>query len=49
MVEGSYEGYLSVLAPLLKPLQWLELEDVSYFMTYRGEYDGVWDYGTRCV
>ncbi len=45
LVEGSYEGPLSVLAPLLKPLQWLQLEDISYFMTYRGEYDGVWDYG----
>ena len=45
LVEGSYEGHLSVLAPLLKPLQWLQLEDISYFMTYRGEYDGVWDYG----
>ncbi len=45
LVEGSYEGHLSVLAPLLKPLQWLQLEDISYFVTYRGEYDGVWDYG----
>ena len=45
LVEGSYEGRLSVLAPLLKPLQWLQLEDISYFVTYRGEYDGVWDYG----
>ena len=45
LVEGSYQGPLSILAPLLKPLQWLQLEDMSYFMTYRGEYDGVWDYG----
>ena len=45
LVEGSYEGHLGMLAPLLKPLQWLQLEDISYFMTYRGEYDGVWDYG----
>ena len=45
LVEGSYEGRLGVLAPLFKPLQWLQLEDISYFMTYRGEYDGVWDYG----
>ena len=45
LVEGSYEGTLSVLAPLFKPLQWLQLEDISYFVTYRGEYDGVWDYG----
>lgn len=45
LVEGSYEGTLSALAPLFKPLQWLQLEDISYFITYRGEYDGVWDYG----
>lgn len=45
LVEGSYEGTLSALAPLFKPFQWLQLEDISYFITYRGEYDGVWDYG----
>ena len=45
LIEGNYQGRLSFLAPLLQPLQWLQLEDMSYFMTYRGEYDGVWDYG----
>ena len=45
LIEGSYQGHLSILAPLLQPLQALQLEDMSYFMTYRGEYDGVWDYG----
>ena len=45
LIEGSYQGRLSMLAPLLQPLQSLQLEDMSYFVTYRGEYDGVWDYG----
>jgi hypothetical protein len=45
LVEGDYEGKLSFLQYPLRPLQWLEPEDLSYFVTYRGEYDGVWDYG----
>ncbi len=45
LVAGKYEGKLSFLQYPLRPLQWLQLEDLSYFVTYRGEYDGVWDYG----
>lgn len=45
LVEGTYEGTLSFLQYPLRPLQGLGLEDLSYFITYRGEYDGVWDYG----
>ena len=45
LVNNEYEGQLSMLAPVFAPLQVLRLEDLSYFMTYRGEYDGVWDYG----
>lgn len=45
LVEGTYEGALSSIAPLLRPLRLLGLEDFSYYVTYRGEYDGVWDYG----
>ena len=45
LVNGTYAGRLNMLAPLFAPLQRLGLEDLSYFLTYRGEYDGVWDYG----
>lgn len=45
LVAGSYKGALSFLQYPLWPLQWLQPEDLSYFVTYRGEYDGVWDYG----
>jgi len=42
LVEGSYGDLLNFL---LRPLQFLAPEDLGYFITYRGEYDGVWDYG----
>ncbi len=45
LVEGNYEGRLSFLKYPLMPLRYLGAEDLSYFVTYRGEYDGVWDYG----
>ncbi|MBI3302611.1 MAG: hypothetical protein HYZ72_11150 [Deltaproteobacteria bacterium] len=45
LVTGKYQGALSFLQHPLRPLQWLRPEDLSYFVTYRGEYDGVWDYG----
>jgi hypothetical protein len=45
LVNGTYAGRMNMLAPLFSPLQHLGLEDLSYFVTYRGEYDGVWDYG----
>ena len=45
LVNGTDVGQMSMLAPLFAPLQHLGLEDLSYFVTYRGEYDGVWDYG----
>ena len=45
LVEGRYEGFLSFLQYPLRPLQFLGPDDLSYFITYRGEYDGVWDYG----
>ncbi len=45
LVKGDYQGKLSFLQYPLRPLQWLQPDDLSYFVTYRGEYDGVWDYG----
>lgn len=45
LINGSYQGRLRFLQYPLRPLQWLRPEDMSYFVTYRGEYDGVWDYG----
>ncbi|HEV8718516.1 MAG TPA: DUF1302 family protein, partial [Candidatus Binatia bacterium] len=45
LVAGNYQGRLGFLQYPLRPLQWLHPEDLSYFVTYRGEYDGVWDYG----
>lgn len=45
LVNNEYEGNLNILAPIFAPFRVLGLEDLSYFMTYRGEYDGVWDYG----
>lgn len=45
LVKGDYQGKLSFLQYPLRPLQGLQLDDLSYFVTYRGEYDGVWDYG----
>jgi Protein of unknown function (DUF1302) len=45
LVAGRYNGLLAPLHYLLAPLRLLEPDDIDYFVTYRGEYDGVWDYG----
>ena len=45
LIKGTQQGPLRFLQYPLQPLSWLQPEDVSYFVTYRGEYDGVWDYG----
>ena len=45
LVMGRASGPLSVIQPLLSPLSVLAPDDFEYFVTYRGEYDGVWDYG----
>jgi hypothetical protein len=45
LIAGRYDGLLSFLQFPLAPLRLLDPDDMDYFMTYRGEYDGVWDYG----
>ena len=45
LVAGRYTGLLAPLQYLLAPLRLLDADDLDYFVTYRGEYDGVWDYG----
>ena len=45
LVFGRYPGLLSPLQYGLAPLRLLDPDDMDYFVTYRGEYDGVWDYG----
>jgi hypothetical protein len=45
LVAGRSTGRLSFLQIPLAPLRLLDPEDIDYFVTYRGEYDGVWDYG----
>ncbi len=45
LIHGRYDGLLSFLQVPLAPLRLLAPDDMDYFMTYRGEYDGVWDYG----
>jgi hypothetical protein len=45
LVRGRYDGLLSFLQFPLAPLRLLDPDDIDYFVTYRGEYDGVWDYG----
>ncbi|MGE0822175.1 MAG: DUF1302 family protein [Candidatus Binatia bacterium] len=45
LIAGRYTGVLSPLHYLLSPLQLIDPDDMDYFVTYRGEYDGVWDYG----
>jgi len=45
LIAGRYEGLLSFLHYPLVPLRGLDPDDLDYFVTYRGEYDGVWDYG----
>ncbi|MBI3300611.1 MAG: hypothetical protein HYZ72_00815 [Deltaproteobacteria bacterium] len=45
LVEGRYTGLLVPLQYPLALLRLLDPDDIDYFVTYRGEYDGVWDYG----
>jgi len=45
LLEERYKGWLSFLQVPLAPLRLLDPDDMDYFVTYRGEYDGVWDYG----
>lgn len=45
MVAGRYTGLLAPLQFGLAPLRLIDPDDMDYFVTYRGEYDGVWDYG----
>ena len=45
LIQGRYQGLLSFLQFPLMPLRLLDPDDIDYFLTYRGEYDGVWDYG----
>ena len=45
LIRGQYDGFLSFLQFPLMPLRLLDPDDMDYFLTYRGEYDGVWDYG----
>ena len=45
LVAGNATGGLAPLQTLFAPLRLLRAETLNYFMTYRGEYDGVWDYG----
>jgi hypothetical protein len=45
LIAGRYDGFLSFLQLPLTPLRLLDPDDIDYFLTYRGEYDGVWDYG----
>src|SRR5205814_10535585 len=45
LVAGRYTGLLAPLQYPLAPLRLLAADDLDYFVTYRGEYDGVWDYG----
>ena len=45
LVAGNATGVLAPLQALLAPLRLLKADTLDYFVTYRGEYDGVWDYG----
>jgi hypothetical protein len=45
LIAGRYDGLLSFLQVPFAPLRLLDPDDMDYFVTYRGEYDGVWDYG----
>ena len=45
LVAGNATGVLAPLQVLLAPLRLLRADTLDYFVTYRGEYDGVWDYG----
>ncbi len=45
LIMGRSDGPLATLQSLLSPLGFLAPDDFEYFVTYRGEYDGVWDFG----
>jgi len=45
LITGRSAGFLAPLQYALAPLRLLDPDDIDYFATYRGEYDGVWDYG----
>lgn len=45
LILGQSSSPLSAIQPLLRPLSVLAPDGFEYFITYRGEYDGVWDYG----
>ena len=45
LIMGRSEGPLAAVQSLLSPLSVLAPDDFEYFATYRGEYDGVWDFG----
>ena len=45
LIFGRYGGLLAPLQYGLIPFRLLDPDDMDYFVTYRGEYDGVWDYG----
>src|SRR5262245_19219343 len=45
LIAGRATGLLSPFSYALAPLRFLDPDDMDYFLTYRGEYDGVWDYG----
>lgn len=45
LIAGKSKGMLRPLAGLMAPLRYLGADTLDYFVTYRGEYDGVWDFG----
>ncbi len=45
LIYGRSPGLLAPLQYPLAPFRLIEPDDLDYFVTYRGEYDGVWDYG----
>src|SRR4029453_76211 len=45
LIAGRYAGLLAPLQYGLAPLRLLDPDDMDYFVTYRGEYDGGGDYG----
>ena len=45
LIAGRATGFLSPLQAFFAPLRALKIDSLGYFVTYRGEYDGVWDYG----
>src|SRR5581483_11937959 len=45
LIFGRSAGLIAPLQYGLLPFRLLDPDDMDYFVTYRGEYDGVWDYG----